>query len=336
MPQIFGENLTKAQLRERIGDITQVAGATLFTYADGKAAGSRGVEVKTGSGLRFVISPDRGMDITYAEYKGVPLSYISKTGSVAPTHYDEADFLRSFTAGLLTTCGLTYMGAPCVDEGVSLGLHGRIGNTPATDLSIRQEWVGEDYVIAVSGKVRESTVFGENLVLTRTVTAKLGENRLSIHDRVENEGFATTPFMMLYHMNFGYPLVSADTRLETNGTNLRPRDAVAAPGLSQAAVFSDPVPGYAEQCFYRDAAGASYAALVNPRLGLTARVKFNGCQLPYLVEWKQMGQQDYVVGLEPGTNTPEGRAHARANGTLQFLAPGEIKEHDVAFVVEEN
>ena len=335
MPQLFGERLTRSQLRERIGDMTQVAGATLLTYGEGKAAGSRAVEVRTGSGLRFVISPDRGMDITYAAFKDIPLSYISKTGPVAPAHYDETDFLRSFTAGLLTTCGMTYMGAPCVDEGVSLGLHGRVGNTPATDLSIRQEWVGEDYIITVSGKVRESTVFGENLVLTRTVTTRLGESAVHIHDRVENEGVADTPLMMLYHMNFGYPLVSAATVLETNCTGLRPRDEAALPGLSEAAVFSDPILGYDEQCFYRDATGESYAALRNPCLGLTARIDFDGAQLPYLVEWKQMGQQDYVVGLEPGTNTPEGRAYARANGTLAYLAPGAVKEHDIRFSVEE-
>ena len=335
MPYLFGENLSKTQLRERIGDMSQIAGATLVTYGDGKAADSRAVEIKTGSGLYFIVSPDRGMDITYASYKGIPLSYISKTGPVAPAHYDEADFLRSFTAGLLTTCGLTYMGAPCVDEGVSLGLHGRIGNTPATDLSVTQEWAGEDYVIAVSGKVRESTVFGENLVLTRTITAKLGENRIAIHDRVENEGFADTPLMMLYHMNFGYPLVSADARLETNCTGLRPRDEAASVGVAQAAEFSDPIPHYAEQCFYRDAQGKSYAALVNPRLGISARVEFDGSELPYFVEWKQMGQQDYVVGLEPATNTPEGRAYAREKGQLQHLAPGEIKEHNVSFVVKE-
>lgn len=335
MPHVFGETLTKTQLRQRIGDITQVAGATLFTYGEGKAAGTRAVEVKTGSGLRFVISPDRGMDITYAEYKGIPLSYISKTGVVSPVHYDEGDWLRSFTAGLLTTCGLTYMGAPCVDEGVSLGLHGRVANIPAADLSIQQEWVGEDYVISVSGKVRESTVFGENLVLTRTITAKLGESCFSFQDKVENEGFATTPLMMLYHMNFGYPLVSAATRLETNCTGLRPRDEVAAPGLNETTVFSDPVPGYAEQCFFRDADGASYAALINPSLGVSARIDFDGSQLPYLVEWKQMGEQDYVVGLEPGTNTPEGRAYARANNQLQFLAPGDVKVHNLTVSIEE-
>lgn len=40
-------------------------------------------------------------------------------------------FLKSFTAGFLTTCGLGNVGTPCTDQGKSFGLHGTIGNTPA-------------------------------------------------------------------------------------------------------------------------------------------------------------------------------------------------------------
>ena len=36
----------------------------------------------------------------------------------------------------MTTCGLTYMGAPCTDAGDTLGLHGRISNTPACDVGV--------------------------------------------------------------------------------------------------------------------------------------------------------------------------------------------------------
>jgi hypothetical protein len=82
------------------------------------------------------------MDIAWAEFKGEPVSFISKTGVSTPAYFEENGFgfLRNFTYGLLTTCGLTYMGAPCVDEGTQLGLHGRISNIPADDVSVYQEW----------------------------------------------------------------------------------------------------------------------------------------------------------------------------------------------------
>ncbi len=253
MPTLFGKNFTKTELRKRIGDISQIASATEFTYSQGKANGVKAIEVRNGSGLRFVILPDRGMDIAYAEYKGTPISYISKTGIVSSNHYSEPDFLRSFSAGLLTTCGLTYMGAPCVDEGVALGAHGRISNIPAFDVGITQEWVEDDFIISVRGKVREATVFGENIVLTRTFTVKIGEDKIYIHDEIENEGFEPTPLMVLYHINFGFPLVSENTVLETNCVNICSRDEVAAPGIDEACKFSNPIHAYSEQVFYRDA-----------------------------------------------------------------------------------
>lgn len=335
MAELYGEKISKVELRKRVGDMSQIAGATAFTYADGKALGTRAIEVKNGSGLRFVIMLDRGMDISYAEYKSVPLAYISKTGVVSPAHYDEKDFLRSFTAGLLTTCGLTYMGGACKDEGKELGLHGRIANTPAYDISVKEEWVEGDYVITVSGKVREAVVFGENIVLIRTITTKLGDNRIYIHDVVENEGFTKSPLMVLYHMNFGYPLLSEHTVLETNCENCRPQTEVAAKGLKEACVFSTPVQDYAEQVFHRDAVTESYAELKNTSLGLAARVEFCGEQLPYLIEWKQVGEQEYVVGLEPATYPPLGRATARERGELMYIEPQEIKHFDITVSVSE-
>lgn len=335
MPKLFGKELKKTEILKRIGDISQIAGAVRYTYGEGKAKGTDAIEVKTGAGLRFVILPDKGMNIAYAELSGIPFSYISKTGIVAPTHYDEPDFLRSFEGGLLTTCGLTYMGAPSVDEGISLGAHGRISNTPAFDVSINQDWdENGEYVIKVSGKVRESSMFGDNLVLKRTITAYLGENKIYLHDEIENAGFNKSPLMVLYHMNFGYPILSENSVLETNCENLRARDADAAPGINESEIFGGPVPEYREQVFYRDSVAHSYAKLSNPDLGASVKLEFSADQLPYFVEWKQVGEQDYVVGLEPATNPPDGRAAVRARGELNFLEPEQKRDFDITVSFE--
>lgn len=335
MPKLFGKELSKIEILKRIGDISQIAGAVRYTYGDGKAKGTDAIEVKTGGGLRFVILPDKGMNIAYTELNGTPFSYISKTGIVSPAHYDETDFLRSFEGGLLTTCGLTYMGAPCLDEGVSLGAHGRISNTPAFDVSIHQGWdENGEYVIEVSGKVRESSMFGDNLVLKRTIKAYLGENKIYLHDEVENAGFNKSPLMVLYHFNFGYPLLSEKSLLKTNCENLRPRDADASVGVDDCEKFSPPIEGYKEQVFYRNSVKDSYAQLINPDLGASVKLEFSAEQLPYFVEWKQVGEQDYVVGLEPATNPPDGRAKVRADGELNFLEPQQKREFDITVSFE--
>ncbi|MBQ8683814.1 MAG: aldose 1-epimerase family protein [Clostridia bacterium] len=322
--------MNKTELRRRVGDMSQLAGALRMEYAEGRAKGTAAIEVRNGSGLRFVVLPDRGMDIAYAELNGVPFSYIGKTGVVAPTHYDEPDFLRSFTAGLLTTCGLTYMGAGGEDQGEMLGLHGRAANIPAEDVSVFQDWVDdENYEIRITGRIRECKVFGCDMALTRTITTRMGDNAIYIHDEIENRGFQASPLMVLYHMNFGYPLLSADTVLETNCTGLRPRNPEVPLDLANAANFSDPIHGYDEEVFIRDAAGACYTALHNKATGMRVQVDFNGDQLPYLVEWKMMGEQEYVVGMEPGTYPPFGRAAARERGELLFLQPQEKRIHDL-------
>ena len=328
MAFLFNEELSKTDILKRIGDISQIAGALPFEYTSGKAKGTNAIEVRNGN-LRFVILTDRGMDIAYAEFDGIPVSYISKTGIVSPSHYDEPDFLRSFSAGLLTTCGLTYMGAPCVDQGVNLGAHGRISNEPAFDIGIVQEWQDDDFIITVRGKVREATFFGENIVLTRTIKTKLGDSKIEIKDSIENEGFEPVPLMVLYHINFGYPLVCENTALETNCINIRPRDAVAEAGIDKACEFSQPIHKYNEQVFYRNAVPQSYATLKNENLNLNVTVNFSGDELPYLIEWKQMGEKEYVVGLEPATYPPDGRAKARERNELLYLAPNESKSHNI-------
>lgn len=334
MKKLFGNEISKESLMKRIGDISQVAGVRTYTLREGRAEGVKAVDVRT-QALNFTVLMDRGMDIAWADYKGTPISYISNTGVCSPFLFEEPGkgFLRNFTAGLLTTCGLTSFGAPCRDAGEELGLHGRISNIPAENESVYAEWEGDDYVMRIRGKMRQSRVFGENLTLTREIETRLLSDSLTIRDTVENCGFSVQPLMLLYHINFGYPIVDRDTVLVQSKTNVKARDEEAQKGIDTFNVFSDPVPDYKEQVFYHDmepdADGFVTACLFNKNLGengLGAYVRFNKNQLPLMCEWKQVGEGEYVIGLEPGTAYPEGRAQARKDGQIIFLKPGEKKD----------
>lgn len=335
MACIYGKEYTRWELMKKIGDISQISGARQSTLVSGRAKGVHAVEVRTGAGLSFTVLPDRGMDIAWADYKGMALSFISKTGIVSPEYYEpeENGFLRSFYAGLLTTCGLSYMGATCEDDGELLGLHGRAANIPAEDVCVSNEWQRDDFVMKVRGRIRESAMFGENMTLTREIEAKLGENRIIIRDAVENCGFERQPVMLLYHCNFGFPLLDKDTRLILPEGTVKARDAEATKGLVNYDEFEEPVHGYREQVFYHDlnpqADGAITVKLFNKSLGehgLGIYIKYNKDQLPYFIQWKQIGEGDYVLGLEPATWYPEGRCEARKRGELEFLEPGECKK----------
>ena len=58
---------------------------------------------------------------------------------------------------------------------------------------------------------------------------------------------------------------------------------------------------------------------------------YNKDELPCFTEWKLMGKRDYVLGLEPGNCTPDGRDVLRKNGTLKFLSVGESGKTGIKF-----
>lgn len=344
MSILFGKQMTREELMKRIGDISQVARITDYRYQSGRAEGMRGYGIVNGSGLSFTVVPSRCMDITWASYKGIPFSFISKAGVSAPVFFEKEGlgFLRNFTCGLTTTCGLTYMGSPCNDQGEELGLHGRISNIPSQDCSARAEWMEDDLVYTVKGQMRESSMFGSNMVLNREITTKLGGNEIHIRDTVVNEGFEETPFMLLYHCNFGYPFISKDTELKIDSPTVVPRDLRAEEGIGQWNCFTDPQHGFTEQLYYldpvQDKDGQVRIVIENKTLlqdGMRIVMGYPKDSLPCCSLWKQLGEGDYVMGIEPGTWLPEGRADARKKGALKYLKPGGSYVTELSFCIEE-
>jgi len=320
-----------------VGDISQIGGVTAHTLSDGVSRGVRAYDFRTGSGFDFTVLADRGLDISTATFNGQPLNWRSQVGDVSPAYYEEPGlkWLKSFYGGLVVTCGLTYAGAPCTDEGKELGLHGRVSNIPASNTYCDGMWEDDEYVMWVEGKVREATVFGENLELSRVITAKLGEPRLWIVDEVTNLGHQETPHMILYHCNIGFPVVDGGSRLIAPVKDYRPRDAASEPGKEQYAEFDAPIPNFQEKVYYLDMAedeeGMVTAAIVNKDFndgqGFGVYVKYIKDQLPKFIEWKNTGQGTYVVGMEPANCWVEGRDKERERGTLQYLKPGESREY---------
>jgi hypothetical protein len=117
-----------------------------------------------------------------------------------------------------------------------------------------------------------------------------------------------------------------------------PQNEIAAKGLPQWDRMSEPVPGFAEQVFYHDlpadADGMAALTLVNPDLKLAMQVAYSKATLPFMVQWKQMGQGEYVLGLEPANCVPENQNNNREKGLLKTIAPGQIIKHKVVVTLE--
>ncbi len=337
MPTLFGKKFTKTELLDRVGDISQVGGARHVRLAGGPYEGVEAVEFRTGTGFYFLAVPGRGLDITVAEHNGRALAWMSAAGERHAAFAEEPGlgWLRNFPGGLVTTCGLTYAGAPCEDGGEKLGLHGRYSNTPATNVWVDGEWEGDEYRMWAVGKVRESRLFGENILLKRRVSAMLGQNKFWIDDVVTNEGPSRSPHMILYHINGGYPCVDEGSLLLSPTISATPRDKEAETDKEHYYRMDAPTAGFKERCYYHEMAadkdGFVKCALVNKNMPDGSQfgfyVKYNKNELPQFTQWKMNGTREYVVGMEPANCKVEGRNKDRERGILQFLKPGETREY---------
>ena len=336
--KINGKQVSRKDVLERVGSLSQIGSLRHYRLSEGNTDGVRATDFCNCSGFDFTVVHDRALDISRASYKGTNLAYHAPVGEVNPAYYNPNanEWLRTFFAGLLTTCGLTYFGHSGSDRGEALGLHGRIANIPARRVAETSGWDGDEYQMSLTGTIDESMFFGDKLSLSRSITSRLGERKLRIRDRVENVGYHDSPFTILYHINAGYPLLDAGSELLISSIEIESESRNA---LSQAKVFSGPIPNFSEQLFLHrmlgDSRGFAHAAIVNHALGLGLAISFDTKTLPFLNEWKMMGQGEYIVGLEPANTKVLDRGKLRELGLLPQLKPGEVREMEVEIGVLE-
>jgi len=333
LPDIHG--LDAGAATERVGTVTQYARVDRFIDDDGASRGARRMRVMTGGGLEFDLHPDRALDVGAAWYRGVPLAWLASPGftPAAAAEPEGRGWLRTWGGGLVSTCGLDAFGAPATDDGVAYPMHGRIGTTPAT---VRRAEVTADAVV-VEATTRQTGVFAENLRLDRRITAPIGGARLTIEDTVTNDAETAAGIMVLYHVNFGWPLVDDGAILDIPNARVAPRDPDAAAGFDERLRVGPPQRGFREQVYVAEAERAAerVATITNPRLGLRVTL-IRSETLPALIEWKMLATRHYAIGFEPA-NTPviTGRADAHAAGLLPLLEPGAAVSYRIDLEVSE-
>lgn len=308
-------------MNQYIGHESQYYGVEEHRLVGGRGDGMRLLQVRNGKGLELTVSADRAADISRLSFCGMNMGYFAPCGYVAPAYYDgNGDgFLKSFTAGFLTTCGFANAGSPCEDAGEALPLHGSIGNTPAEHVY----WEADEREIRIHARVVDARLFSHKLALDRTIRCLLSENAFSIEDRIKNEGDQAYPVEVLYHMNMGYPLLSEKSLVHIGSEKVEARNERAAQGLAEWDRMEKPKAGFEEQCYYHHFSGTARAGIFQPEEELGLMISFDSDNLKYFTEWKMMGERDYVLGLEPGNCHPDGRRKMREDGTLKILAPGE-------------
>lgn len=295
------------------------------TVKEGKAKGCDIIEVCTAAGLQLDILPDAGLDIGQVRFKGSNITFISKNGYDSPAAFNpyEDEFLRTFPGGMLYTCGLRSAGGANRDKGEWHPLHGRYHSLPADNICCEVE---DDHIL-IRGTVRETALFGHALELRRTIDIPIFGSEVKVSDEIRNLAHSPEEYAILYHCNFGYPLVSEKAHVELpESRKTTPRTEFAVTGLGRETSFDPPCPGEEERVFFHEEM-EHRAAIVNPESGVRMELSWSDT-LPILVHWRSMASGDYACGLEPGNTYIMGRHDERENGTLPVIEPFEtVKTH---------
>ncbi len=325
---------------------SQIGGIETSVLDNGTGRNVRIAWVNTGTPLRYKIVIDRALDIADAFYAQHSLAWLSHSGITFPRPDCDHDleWLYTFPGGLLTTCGLSHIGGPENDQFGQRGLHGKISNSLVEIESVIQpDPLSGKLDMSITGIIKESRVFGPNLELRRTISGRLGTAEITISDKVTNRGNASAPHMILYHCNFGWPLIDEGTKIiykgicksrgnklddeifnNRNNYKICRKPLESHRGCGEACGFIDVKP---------DSGNVCVVGLYNDKLKLGIEIRYNKKQLPWLTNWQHWGPGEYVTALEPGTNPPIGQGKARTQKELIFLEPGQTKTYELKISV---
>ena len=262
----------------KMGNTAQVRFAQEITIAD-----KRCILVQNGA-LELLFNKDNALDIVWAKFKGVNLSFLSKNG----LNDGKRDFVGNFEGGFLYTCGMDNVSG-CVE---GKPVHGSL-HYKKCDLAYAYE---KDGVLYVYGEVRECALFGKNLLLKRSYA--ITENSLSINDTLVNLDYTDTEYVLLYHVNYGYPFLDECLQLDIPATNSDPLTEIAKERKADMFRITAPIDGGAEDVYYHTLSQGQ-VRLTNPDKNVAVEMLYDVNDFPVTLQWKSMISGDYALGIEP-------------------------------------
>ena len=262
----------------KLGNLAQMRFAQEITIAD-----KRCILVQNGE-LELLFNKDNALDIVWVKFKGVNLSFLSKNG----LNDGKRDFVGNFEGGFLYTCGMDNVSG-CVE---GKPVHGSL-HYKKCDLAYAYE---KDGVLYIYGEVRECALFGKNLLLKRLYTVT--ENSLEINDTLVNLDYSDTEYVLLYHVNYGYPFLDEGLKIDIPAIKSDPLTAVAEANKQDMFRITAPVDGGDEHVYYHTLSEGK-VRLENPDKQVTVEMVYDVNDFPVTLEWKSMISGDYALGIEP-------------------------------------
>ncbi|POP45562.1 DUF4432 domain-containing protein [Superficieibacter electus] len=309
----------------------------------GKQEGSKVLTIRAKDGLTIALSPTRGMNLLHVEGFGVRMGWDSPVKEVVNPAFINLEsrnglgWLEGFNE-MMVRCGYEWTGHPVTADGQIYTLHGKVGNTPASQVEVEVSDTAP-YEIRVRGLVKESTFKKADLQTMTELRYIPGSNSFSLHDVLTNHADYPHDYQIIYHSNFGKPILEEGARFLAPMESISPFNDYAKGGLKEWQTYLGPTKGFDEMVFnikpLSDNDHHTLAAVVNKAGDKGASIQFDTRQLPVLTLWKNTDteKQGYVTGIEPGTSYAYPVTIEREQKRVKQLQPGESTQFDLTYTL---
>ena len=270
----------------KISNLQQIASVRRYQLKGGREDGINVIDCDNGK-IRFLLNESKALDMMQLYHEGQNVSFLSKNAFTL----EQSNFLNRFEGGMIYTCGIDSLGRR---EGFEM--HGTLHNQKAE--VVRAE-CSEDG-ITVEAIIRNTELFGKNLVFKRKVFCEIGASEVTVSDTLINEGFTEQEYCLLYHVNLGYPMLDEGCKIEANIKAAAPANAVAEQNKQFMLEIEKAQPAKQENCYYLTLEEPK-VSLINSKIKKKFTIEYSKKTLPYFLQWKSMASGDYALGLEPCT-----------------------------------
>lgn len=277
----------------------------------GKQEGSELLTIKS-EGLTINLSPTRGLGIVNVEGNGIRLGWDSPVKEIVNPKYMNlesrggAGWLDGFNE-MMVRCGFEWTGHAVQADGMMYTLHGRAQNTPVSKLFVEVEDQAP-FTITIRGLIKENTFKKSNFETWVAIRHVPGSKEFTVHDILTNLSDYDRDYQIIYHSNFGTPILEQGAKFVAPVKEISPFNEYAATGLKNWQTYQGPTKGFDEMVYnifpYSDANNQTQVMLTNNASDKGVGIAFNTQQLPVLTLWKNTDtlKQGYVTGIEPGTS----------------------------------
>lgn len=305
------------ELLKRLGNIDQLAGIRESRIIRGRGEGIEIAQFYNAAGLSFSVTPDRCMDIYDLSYKGVNFSFHSCNGLTSSLSFktNAGEFAEQWPGGMLVTCGLDNVGGHCEDN-ANYPVHGRISNVPASNFGTETYWKGEKYILGASGEIHQTRMYTRHLSIRRRIETELNSREIKLHDVITNFNDHDEPLQLLYHFNFGYPILDENSLVKASMRKEFSLTDISADSVHMMA----PIDGRPQELFLNTHLPKKATAMIyNPNLKLGAYIRWDTENLPNFMEWKNMKSHDYVLAIEPCNTMNLNRLNAINENNIRVI-----------------